>query len=102
MNLMKDKKSLLKFLIDTMEKSNKYTQGLRGMKDRGFSQDGMIENLVKVTAMQSEQIKHLALIALIYAQDDKFSSAVAMMAMKMGGDGREVLRAMMDAKFGRK
>ena len=96
--LLKDKKGLLKYLIDTMMKSNYNTQGLLGMKERGFTTEGMLDNLTKVVAKQQQQIKHLALIALMYAQSDKFEVDVALMMNKFGR-GDEALKAMFDKKL---
>ena len=86
------------YLLRTIMNANKNTDGLRAMKDRGFSQEGMLEKVIEVTAIQAQQIKNLALVALLYTQSDSFDSSVAMMMVKMGR-GEEALQAMMDAKL---
>jgi hypothetical protein len=57
----------------------------------------MLEKCIEVTAIQSEQLKHLALVCMLLVQSDKFDFMVAQAAMKMG-DPKEVFRAMFDAK----
>ena len=52
--------------------SEKNAAGLRKMKERGFSQEGMLDKVIEVTAIQSEQIKTLATICHIYAQSFEF------------------------------
>ena len=100
LSLLRDKKGLLKFLINTITSSEKNAIGLRSMKDRGFSQEGMLDKVIEVTAIQSNQIKHLALIALLLSQSRNFDSMVAETAMKLSNDGGEaVLKAMFDAKL---
>ena len=100
-NLLKDKSELIKYLLETIENSDYNTNGLLSMKERGFSTEGMLENVLKVTAKQSQQIKHIALIALLIAQSRDFDSKVAEVMMKMGR-GAEALQTMMDAKLKRK
>lgn len=96
--LLKDKKGLIKYILTMMERSQKYMIGLRGMKERGFSQEGMLEKVIEVTAIQSDQIKHLALIALIAVQSRDFDANVAEMMIKMGRD-QEALKIMFDKKL---
>lgn len=100
-NLLKDKSELIKYLLETIENSDYNTNGLLSMKERGFSTEGMLENVLKVTAKQSQQIKHIALIALLIAQSRDFDSKVAEVMMKMGR-GVEALQTMMDAKLKKK
>ncbi len=97
-NLLGNKKYLLSYILQMILSSEKNAQGLRTMKERGFSQEGMLEKVIEVTAIQSEQIKHLALVALIYAQDRNFDSAVAILAIKLGGSPQDVLRKMWESK----
>lgn len=99
--LMKDKKGLLKYIMDAMTSSNRNAAGLRSMKERGFSQEGMLDKVIEVTAIQADQIKHLALIALLLVQSDEFDTMVAMAAAKLGGSEMDILGAMIDAKMKR-
>ena len=63
--------------------SENNAKGLRAMKERGFSQEGMLDKVIEVTAIQSEQIKTLAMIALYVTKSTKFVSDMAMsMAME--------------------
>ena len=58
--------------------SENNAKGLRAMKERGFSQEGMLDKVIEVTAIQSEQIKTLAMIALYVTKSTKFVSDMAM------------------------
>ena len=97
-NLLKDKTGLIKYLLETIVSSDKVTNGLLGMKERGFSTEGMLENVIQVTAKQSQQLKHLALVALLLTQSRDFDTMVAQMMIRMGR-GEEALKAMIDQKF---
>lgn len=54
-----------------------------------------------MTAIQSQQLKHLALVALILAKSSKFDIIIAEIMLEMGR-GDEALRAMMEMKLGKK
>ncbi|EHH01522.1 hypothetical protein [Paraprevotella clara] len=97
-DLLKDKSSVLRYILQTITSSQKNAAGLRGMKQRGFSNEGMLEKVIEVTAIQSEQIQSLALIALVGLQSRDFDSQVAEMMNKMGR-GEEALRIMVDKKL---
>ena len=97
-NLLKDKTALVKYLLDTIMDADRNTQGLLGMKARGFSTEGMLDNVLKVTAKQSQQLKHLSLVALLIVQSRDFNTKVAEMMVKMRR-GEEALQTMMDAKL---
>lgn len=97
-NLLNDKSALLKYILEMIISSEKFTGGLRSMKERGWSQEGMLDKVVEISAIQSQQIKHLALIALLLVQSNDFDGMVARMAVKMG-KGEEALKAMLNAKL---
>ena len=97
-NLLKDKKALLKYILDMITSSEKFAQNLPQLRQRGWSEQGMLDKVLEVTAIQSQQIKHLALVALIAVQSRAFDGNVGEMMMKMGR-GEEALKAMFDAKF---
>ena len=97
-DLLKDKTSILKYVINMTQSGKKNAEGLRSMKQRGFSDSGMLEKAIEVTAIQSEQISALALIALIGLQRRDFDSQVSEMMNKMGR-GEEALQIMLDKKF---
>ena len=97
-NLLKDKKALIKYVLDTITSSEKFAQNLPQMRDRGWSEQGMLDQVIKITAIQSQQIKHLALVALIAVQSRNFDGNVAEMMIKMGRE-EDALRAMFDAKL---
>jgi len=97
-NLLDDKKGLIKYLIGIIMSSDNNTAGLNGMKARGFSSEGMLEKVIQVTAKQSQQLKHLALVALILTQSEKFDIIVAQMLVNMGR-GDEALQKMFEKKF---
>lgn len=81
--------------------SEKNAAGLRGMKERGFSDAGMLEKVIEVTAIQSEQIMKLAMVALFIVQGGDWDKNVAEVMMRMGR-GKEALQEMLKAKFKRK
>lgn len=97
-NLLKDKKALLKFLYDMIASSEKFSQNLPQLRERGWSEQGMLDKVIEITAIQAQQIKHLALVALIQAQSSGFDQSVADMMVKMGR-GEEALDAMLRAKI---
>jgi hypothetical protein len=97
-NLLKDKQGLIKYLLGIIMDADRNTQGLLGMKERGFSTEGMLDNVLKVTAKQSQQLKHLALVALLISQSSDFDGMVGQMMIKMGR-GEEALKAMFEAKL---
>jgi len=59
---------------------------------------GLLDKVLEISAIQSQQIKHLALIALLLVQSDDFNTMVAKLMVKMGR-GDEALSAMLDAKL---
>lgn len=97
-NLLKDKRALIKYILDMITSSEKFSQNLPQMRDKGWSEKGMMDKVIEVTAIQSQQIKHLALVVLLVAQSSDFDTHVAQMMMKMGR-GEEALKAMFDAKL---
>lgn len=97
-DLLKDKRGVLKYILQTIESSKKNAKGLLSMKERGFSEAGMLEKVIEVTAIQSSQIQTLALIALVSLQSNDFDKQVAEMMNKMGR-GEEALSIMLEKKF---
>ena len=53
-------------------------KGLRGMKERGFSDAGMLEKVIEVTAIQCDMMSTLASVCYAYTNSDKFASDMAM------------------------
>ena len=96
-NLLKDKTGLIRYLLDMMASSDKFARNLPELRARGWSEQGMLDKVIEVTAIQSQQIKHLALVAMLLAQSDDFNTMVGQMMIKMGR-GNEALKAMFDAK----
>ena len=97
-NLLKNKEALVRYIIDMIMASEKFAQNLPPMRDRGWSEKGMLDKVIEITAIQSRQIKHLALIALIAVQSRDFDGNVGEMMIKMGR-GEDALKAMFDAKL---
>ena len=97
-NLLKDKKALIRYILDMIMSSEKFAQNLPQLRQRGWSEQGMLDKVIEITAIQSQQIKHLALVALIAVQSRDFDGNVGEMMMKMGR-GEEALKAMFDAKL---
>ena len=97
-NLLNNKEDLLKYLLRIIASADKHTNGLRSMRDRGYSQVGMLEKVIETSAVQSQQLKHLALIAFLLTQSDDFDTMVAKMMIKMGR-GKEALGAILNSKL---
>ena len=97
-NLLKDKKALIKYILDMITSSEKFSQNLPQLREKGWSEQGMIDKVIEITAIQSQQIKHLALIALLLVQSNDFDTMVGHLMIKMGR-GEEALKAMFDAKL---
>ena len=98
LNLLKDKSALLKYVLGMIESSDKFARNLPKLRQRGWSEQGMLDKVMEISAIQSQQIKHLALIALLLVQSDDFDTMVAKLMIKMGR-GDEALSAMLDAKL---
>ena len=97
-NLLKDKTALIKYLIGMIQSSEKFAVNLPQLREKGWSEQGMLDKVIEITAIQSQQIKHLALVALLLVQSRDFDTMVAKMMVKMGR-GEEALNAMFDAKL---
>ena len=97
-NLLKDKTALIKYIYNTILSSDKFAQNLPQLREKGWSEQGMLDKVIEITAIQSQQIKHLALVALLVVQSSDFDGHVADMMIKMGR-GEEALKAMFDAKL---
>lgn len=42
-NLLKDKKALIKYILETITSSEKFAQNLPQLRERGWSEKGMLE-----------------------------------------------------------
>lgn len=69
------------------------------MKERRFSDRGMLDKVVEVTAMQTKQIELLSVIALVYMGNSSFDRDVALILNRMG-KGEEALQQMFKNKMG--
>lgn len=98
LNLLKDKSGLLKYILDMIASSDKFARNLPELRQRGWSEQGMLDKVLEISAIQSQQIKHLALIALLLVQSDDFNTMVAKLMIKMGR-GDEALSAMLNEKL---
>lgn len=98
LNLLEDKTALIKYLLNMITSNDKFAQNLPQMRDRGWSEQGMLDKVIEITAIQSRQLKHLALVALLVVQSSDFDGHVGEMMVKMGR-GKEALKAMFDAKL---
>ena len=97
-NLLKDKTALVRYIYNTILSSDKFAQNLPQLREKGWSEQGMLDKVIEITAIQSQQIKHLALVALLLVQSSDFDTMVGRMMVKMGR-GEEALKAMFDAKL---
>lgn len=99
MDILKDKSQVIKYLLNSIANADKVSSGLRGMKERGFTEQGMIDKVVEVSALQAEQIKAISTIVLIYVANNNFDGDVAHLLNKFGR-GEEALQQMFKNKFG--
>lgn len=97
-NLLKDKKALIKYILGMIQSSEKFAVNLPQLREKDWSEQGMLDKVIEISAIQSNQIKHLALIALLITQSNDFDTMVGQMMIKMGR-GEEALNAMFDAKL---
>ena len=97
-NLLKDKTALVRYIYNTILSSDKFAQKLPQLREKGWSEQGMLDKVIEITAIQSQQMKHLALVALLIAQSSDFDVMVGHMLQKMGR-GKEALNAMFAAKL---
>lgn len=82
-DLLKRVEDIRSYIQKMIISSANNAKGLRTMKERGFSQEGMLDKVIEVTAIQSEQLKTLAMIALYVTKSSKFVSDMAIsMAME--------------------
>lgn len=77
-DLLKIRRDIIDYVQNTITSSENNAKGLRSMKERGFSEQGMLDKVIEVTAIQAQQIKQLAQIVLVYAKSDEFTSKLAM------------------------
>ena len=64
-NLLKDKRALLKYLLGMIQSSEKFAVNLQQLREKGRSDQVMLDKVIEITAIQSQQIKHLALVAML-------------------------------------
>lgn len=99
LDLIEDKSGVIKFLIETIMKSNDITENLRKYAgNEEISDKAKIKALLEVTANQNVQISKLASLLLVYTSSDSFTSDVAKMAVKFG-KGEEALQRMFKQKL---
>lgn len=97
-NLLKDKTALVSYLLNTIQSGEKFAVNLPQMRENGWTEKGMLDKVIEISAIQSQQIKHLALVALLLVQSRDFDKMVGDMMIKMGR-GDEALKAMFEAKM---
>ena len=97
-NLLKDKTALIKYILGMIQSSEKFAVNLPQLREKGWSEQGMLDKVIEISAIQSQQIKHLALVALLVVQSSDFDGHVAEMMINMGR-GKEAIKAMFDAKL---
>lgn len=107
LNILKDKKTLIEFLVKTIQETEQEKQGLMRLSDSltreepNLSPANIAKCLavtMKVSAKQSNAIQNLAVIALIQAQSNSFDVDVAQMMNKLGR-GQEALQQMFKNKM---
>mgnify|MGYP003571289167 CR=1 FL=1 len=50
LNLLKDKTALLQYILTMIEKSDKFAKNLPELRQRGWSEQGMLDKVIEVTA----------------------------------------------------
>lgn len=76
-DLVQERKNIVDTIQRIAEMSEKYSKGLQEMEARGFSQEGMLSKVIEISAIQSQQIRALARIAMFYASSDNFAVQLA-------------------------
>lgn len=99
-NLLKDRSRLEQYILDMIKSSDKFAENLPQLRDRGWTEKGMLDKVIEITSIQSQQIKHLALIALLLVHSKEFDSIIAHTMMEMGR-GAEALQEMLRTKMKR-
>ena len=99
-NLLKDKTALIKYILGMIQSSEKFAVNLPQLREKGWSEQGMLDKVIEITAIQSQQIKHLALIALLLVHSKEFDTIIAHTMMEMGR-GQEALQEMLRRKMNR-
>jgi len=99
-NLLKDRTRLEQYILDMITSSDKFSANLPQLRDKGWSEKGMLDKVMEVSAIQSQQIKHLALIALLLVHSKEFDTIIAHTMMEMGR-GQEALQEMLRRKMNR-
>ena len=76
-DLLQIRAEIEKTASDMMERSTKYAEGLRRLRQLGYSERGVIDKCVEITAIQAEQIRFLASIALYTIRSFDFTKSLA-------------------------
>lgn len=106
-DLLKDKKQVIKFLLEVIQDSEKQKNGLMKLSESLTREEPnhSIANIAKCvavtmkdTANRSHTLQNLAIICLIYAQSSDFDKDIAILMNKMGR-GEEALRQMFKNKL---
>lgn len=107
MDILKDKTKLIKFLLQTLDESEKTKNGLLKLSESLTREEPnlTLENIAKClaltmrdTAKQSHVIQSLATIALIQCSSSNFDTDVALVINKLGM-GQEALQQMLKNKM---
>jgi hypothetical protein len=97
-NLLKDRTRLEQYILNMITSSDKFSENLPQLRDKGWSEKGMLDKVLEISSIQSQQIKHLALIALLLVHSKEFDSIIAHTMMEMGR-GQEALKEMLRRKM---
>ncbi|MBE9489019.1 MAG: hypothetical protein IMY67_01875 [Bacteroidetes bacterium] len=97
LDLLKDKKGVIDFLLETIDTNAKSSEGLRKIANIE-DEKRKTQILLEVVANQSVQIKSISVLLLCYAQGSNFDSDISTMMIKMGR-GREAVQQLFKNKF---
>lgn len=97
LEILKDKKQVIKFILETIDKNQNACDGIRKISGKD-NINYKLTKTMEVVANQSLQIKSLSLLLLVYTQSDSFDIDIAKMLAKMG-KGDEALKQMFKNKM---
>jgi len=105
LKLLKDKEKVIRFLLDITFDNDKVSKGLIKFQkslDENKSEANMakaIQTTMKILSKQTDTIRQLSLLMLIYTQSDSFDTDIAKILNKLG-KGEEALKTIIEKKLG--
>lgn len=107
-NLLKDKKQAISYVLGCIQESNKQSAGLKTLLESISREDNpnlsapnlikIIKTTTKVSAIQADFIKNLAIIALVHMSSSGFDAEIAQLMIKFG-KGEDAIKQMFKNKM---